>query len=113
MLTGRRGNVDVDYWTPENKNAKYPKPGGIQSGDNQKYGSTLGLFDGGYCKLRNLSLGYNLPKAVCKNIGISNLKVYVQGRNLGNIYSSVDFLDLDLGSTYYNRGCTVGLQVGF
>ena len=34
MLTGRRGQVDVDYWTEENTNAKYPKPGGIQSGDN-------------------------------------------------------------------------------
>lgn len=29
MLTGRRGQVDVDYWTEENTNAKYPKPGGI------------------------------------------------------------------------------------
>ena len=27
MLTGRRGQVDVDYWTEENTNAKYPKPG--------------------------------------------------------------------------------------
>ena len=44
MLTGRRGQVDVDYWTEENTNAKYPKPGGIQSGDNPKYGSTLGYF---------------------------------------------------------------------
>lgn len=26
MLTGRRGQVDVDYWTEENTNAKYPKP---------------------------------------------------------------------------------------
>lgn len=39
MLTGRRGQVDVDYWTEENTNAKYPKPGGIQSGDNPKYGN--------------------------------------------------------------------------
>ena len=43
MLSGRRGNVDVDYWTEENTDAKYPKPGGIMSSDNPKYGSTLGL----------------------------------------------------------------------
>ena len=43
-MSGRRGNVEVDYWTPENTNAKYPKPGGIASGDNPKYGSTSGLF---------------------------------------------------------------------
>lgn len=56
MLTGRRGQVDVDYWTEENTNAKYPKPGGIQSGDNPKYGSTLGYFDASYWKVRNISL---------------------------------------------------------
>lgn len=57
MLTGQRGQVDVDYWTEENTNAKYPKPGGIQSNDNPKYGSTLGYFDASYWKVRNISLG--------------------------------------------------------
>ena len=60
MLTGRRGQVDVDYWTEENTNAKYPKPGGIQSGDNPKYGSTLGYFDASYWKVRNISLRYKV-----------------------------------------------------
>lgn len=62
MLTGRRGQVDVDYWTEENTNAKYPKPGGIQSGDNPKYGSTLGYFDASYWKVRNISLGYKFDE---------------------------------------------------
>ncbi len=81
MLTGRRGNVKVDYWTPDNKNAKYPKPGGIQSGDNQKYGSTLGLFDGGYCKIRNITLGYNFKGDWMKKAGLSNLRVYATVQN--------------------------------
>ena len=59
MLTGRRGNVKVDYWTPENRDAKYPKPGGVQSGDNPKYGSTLGYFDASYFKVGQITLGYN------------------------------------------------------
>ena len=87
MLTGRRGNVKVDYWTPENKDAKYPKPGGIQSGDNQKYGSTLGLFDGGFCKIRNITLGYNFDKKVVKNLGLSSLRVYATVQNPFIIYS--------------------------
>ncbi len=81
MLTGRRGNVDVDYWTPENKGAKYPKPGGIQSGDNPKYGSTLGIFDGGYCKIRTITLGYNFDRKLLKSTGISNLRVYATVQN--------------------------------
>ena len=81
MLTGRRGNVKVDYWTPENKGAKYPRPGGIQSGDNQKYGSTLGLFDGSYCKIRNITLGYNFSKKMLAKTGLEALRIYATVQN--------------------------------
>ena len=82
MLTGRRNNIDVDYWTEENTGAKYPKPGGIQSGDNPKYGSTLGYFDAGYLKIRAITLGYNFEnlKAV-KDFGISRLRLYATIQN--------------------------------
>jgi hypothetical protein len=82
MLSGRRNNVDVDYWTPENTGAKYPKPGGIQSGDNPKYGSTLGYFDASYWKVRNISLGYNFNNhAWLKRLGVSALRAYVTVQN--------------------------------
>ena len=82
MLTGRRGQVDVDYWTEENTNAKYPKPGGIQSGDNPKYGSTLGFFDASYWKVRNISLGYKFDEQKwLKNFGIQSLRAYVSIQN--------------------------------
>lgn len=82
MLTGRRGLVDVDYWTEENTNAKYPKPGGIQSGDNPKYGSTLGYFDASYWKVRNISLGYKFDEQKwLKNFGIQSLRAYVSIQN--------------------------------
>ncbi len=82
MLTGRRGNMDVDYWTETNTNAKYPKPGGIQSGDNPKYGSTMGYFDASYWKVRNISLGYDFSgMRWLKNFGIDNLRAYVTIQN--------------------------------
>lgn len=82
MLTGRRGQVDVDYWTEENTNAKYPKPGDIQSGDNPKYGSTLGYFDASYWKVRNISLGYKFDEQKwLKNFGIQSLRAYVSIQN--------------------------------
>ncbi|MBK5262167.1 MAG: SusC/RagA family TonB-linked outer membrane protein, partial [Peptostreptococcaceae bacterium] len=76
MLSGRRGNVKVDYWSPENTGAKYPKPGGIQDGDNPKFGSTLGLFNASYVKIRTITLGYNFSQNWVKNIGISKLRLY-------------------------------------
>ncbi len=82
MLTGRRGQLDIDYWTEENTGAKYPKPGGIQSGDNPKYGSTLGYFDAGYLKIRAITLGYNFDKLkAVKDLGISRLRLYATIQN--------------------------------
>jgi len=82
MLTGRRGQLDVDYWTEDNTGAKYPRPGGIQSGDNPKYGSTLGYFNAGYLKIRAITLGYNFEhlKAI-KDLGISRLRLYATIQN--------------------------------
>jgi len=118
VSTGGEGQLgmyqqrEIDYWTPENTGADWQKPIYSTAGGDG-YSSLLGFQDASFIKVRNLSLGYTLDKKVCDKIGINNLKVYVQGKNLGNLYSSIDFLDLDLGSTYYNRGFTVGLQVGF
>lgn len=82
LMSGRRNNIKVDYWSEENTNAKYPKPGGIASGDNPKYGSTLGYFDAGYLKIRTITLGYNFDKLkAVKNFGISKLRVYASVQN--------------------------------
>ena len=81
LLTGRQNNVDVDYWTPTNTDAKYPAPGGIQSGDNQKYASTLGYFDGSYLKIRSLTLGYNFDQDFIDDLGINRLRVYASAQN--------------------------------
>lgn len=89
MLSGRRGNVKVDYWTPENTDAKYPKPGGITSSDNPKYGSTLGYFDGTYFKVGSITLGYNFDSnaAWFKRIGLSSARLYFTLQNAFVLFS--------------------------
>ncbi|WP_431242539.1 SusC/RagA family TonB-linked outer membrane protein [Flavobacterium sp. P21] len=81
MLSGRRGNVDVDYWTPENTDAKYPRPGGISSNDNPKYGSTLGYFDASYVKIRTITLGYNITEKFIKDLGVDRFRLYCTVQN--------------------------------
>jgi len=82
LMTGRRGNVKVDYWTPENTGAKYPAPSGILSGDNPKYGNSLGYFDASYLKIRAMTLGYNIDNINgFKNTGIDRLRLYVTVQN--------------------------------
>lgn len=87
MLSGRRNNVKVDYWTPENTDAKYPKPGGIASGDNPKYGSTMGYFDASYVKLRSITLGYDFKQNWMKTVGIGKFRLYATVTNPIVLYS--------------------------
>jgi TonB-dependent starch-binding outer membrane protein SusC len=79
LLTGRRNNIDVDYWTPDNEDAKYPKPGGILSSDNAKYASTLSYFDGSFLKIRTITLGYDFRNLI-KTPGL-RLRAYATVQN--------------------------------
>ena len=113
MLTGRRGQLDVDYWTEQNTGAKYPKPGGIQSGDNPKYGSTLGYFNAGYLKFRTITLGYNFEnlKAI-KDLGISRLRLYASIQNplvLFSPFNNESGLDPETNS-WANQNTAVGVD---
>ena len=120
ISTGGEGQLgmyqqrEIDYWTPNNTGAEWQKPVYSTAGGDS-YSSLLGFKDASFIKIRNLSLGYNFDRKLLDKIGIglSNAKIYVQGKNLGMLYSSVDFMDLDTGATYYNRGFTIGLQVDF
>ena len=111
MLTGRRNNLDVDYWTEQNTGAKYPKPGGILSGDNPKYGSTLGYFDAGYLKIRAITLGYNFDSLKCiKDFGISRLRLYASVQNpfvLFSPFNNESGLDPETNS-WANENTAVG-----
>jgi len=111
-MYGMYAQNEVDYWTPSHTNSEYQKPIYSTAGGDA-YSSLLGYKNAAFVKLRNVSLGYNLPQNICKSINMQSLKIYVQGKNLGDIYSSVSIRDLDLGTSYYNRGWTIGLQVGF
>ena len=109
---GRYNQRAIDYWTPTNTDAEYQMPIYNQSGGDA-YSNLLGYKKANFLKMRNISLGYVLPKNVISKIGLSNLKVYVQANNPFTIYSSVDFLDLDLGGSTFNRGFVFGLDVTF
>jgi len=109
---GMYAQREIDYWTPDNTGAEWQKPVYSTAGGDS-YSSLLGFKNASFIKVRNLSLGYRLDSNLCKRIGINGAKIYLQGRNLGMLYSSVDFMDLDTGATYFNRGFTVGLQLDF
>jgi hypothetical protein len=82
QLTGRRGQVSVDYWTPENTGAKYPKPGGAPAAaEGPRHGDLLNLFDASYLKIRTITLGYNFEQKWVKDAGIKRLRLYASVQN--------------------------------
>jgi TonB-linked SusC/RagA family outer membrane protein len=80
LLTGRRNNINVDYWTPTNTDAKYPNPAGPISSDNPMYASTLMYFDASYSKIRTITLGYDFSQSLIKNSAVK-LRIYFTAQN--------------------------------
>jgi hypothetical protein len=103
---------EIDYWTPTNTDAEWQKPILSTSGGDS-YSSLLGFRNASFLKMRNISLGYFIPTNVCKKLGINKFKLYVQAQNPFTLYSTVDWLDLDLGGSTFNRGWVLGVNVGF
>ena len=122
LLTGRRGNIQVDYWTPTNTGAKYPNPAGPLSGDNPKYGGTLSYFNGTFVKIRTLTLGYEVKQDWIKKFGLAKLRVYATVQNpliLFSDYHKQSGMDPETNSygdgnsavaSYVHRILTVGFN---
>lgn len=71
----------TDSWTPENTNASNPKF--IPNNSNTSNGrSSRYLHNADFIKLKNISLGYSLPKSLIKKILLQNVRIYVSADNL-------------------------------
>lgn len=85
--------------------------------------SDLYITDGSYLRLKNIQLGYTLPKSVTQRFFVNNLRVYVAAENLitftkyagydPEISSGGTSLGVDYGVYPQSRTFTVGVNVGF
>lgn len=83
----------LDYWSPENTGAYYPKPyltGGIQK--NQRT-QTKYLQSAAYMRCKNIQLGYTLPQDITMKAGISRARVYFSCDNLFTLTSMSSIFD--------------------
>ena len=61
-------------WTPTNPNGTVPRAG---ANDIEKYvDSSAIIYDGSYFKIKQIQLGYTLPKNLLSKVGISHTRVY-------------------------------------
>ena len=72
----------IDAWTTENHSNTLPYLYFADRETSNRQNSTFWLMDGSYLKLKNLQIGYNIPKYVVSKIGLAEARIYISGDNL-------------------------------
>ena len=110
-------DVPGNYWSlgeNENPNAIYPRLS--YGGNSNNYrASTYWLRDGSYLRLKNLDIGYTIPKRLVNRIHLDNVRIYLMGTNLLT-FSSFKLWDPELGSSNGQeyplaKSYTIGLTI--
>ena len=122
---GDFGNLieDVfDTWDFNPSGSKYPRLGLAEdnNGNYTKFSDAF-LEKGDYLRLKNITLGYTLPKHIARHIGLTNgsLRVYVSIDNVATItgYSGIDpevgNYGLDAGIYPSSRFFNFGVNLNF
>lgn len=105
----------LDFWTPTNTEARWPRlaaPGSDSNRNNYDNGngSDLFLLDGKYLRLKNLTIGYTLPKEWTKHLGMQKARLYINGQNLLT-FSNNSFIDPE-SSEFDSKMSTSGANSG-
>ena len=121
-------NVSKDLlnaWTPDNTNTDIPIVESQGSFSTTSAPNSFYIENGSFLKLRSLALGYNVDRELLQKVGISTLRLYIQGENLftATKYSGLDpeivggstsALGIDRASYPNNeKGLIFGLNVSF
>ena len=109
--------IDGKYWSPfntdeQNRNAKYPRLSNTGKSNNYQT-SDFWLFNGGYFRLKNVTLGYTLPRKWTQKIRMSNVRLYVSASDLFCISDYPKGWDPEMGVTSYpiTTSILVGLSL--
>ena len=122
-LRNNYGNIPAilegNYWSPfnsdeQNANAFYPRLTMVTK-DNNYATSDHWIFDGGYFRMKNITLGYTLPQQWTRYIGIDRTRLYVSASDLFCISDYPDGWDPEMGVSSYPITTSVvfGIQVTF
>lgn len=114
-----KGNMD--YWTPENPNAYFPRQKAYAAdvaGKELAANQTRYMQNAWYMRLKNITVGYTLPKELTRKVKIENLRVFFVAENIAEISGLDKHYKVDpegLGGQMYplNRVISFGLNASF
>lgn len=83
-LSGRQNTVydEGTYWSKNNVNADSPIPRWISSPTTGYNNAHRYMYDGSYIRLKNAEMSYTWNSGWVKKIGLSSLRLYINGNNL-------------------------------
>ncbi|MEL7587451.1 MAG: TonB-dependent receptor [Prolixibacteraceae bacterium] len=115
-----------DYWTPDNKDARYPAlhmdANRAQNNITDGTVTTTSLRNASYLRLKTAQIGYTLPKSFSGRYRMEQCRIYLQGNNLitwapdypiGDPEGAEGSGELTYGYYPLIRRFTLGLQVTF
>lgn len=100
----------LNSWTPQNTNTNMPRLDGSDINNTNRTSDRF-VEDGSYIRLKNLTIGYNIPGQFLEPVGVEALKVYFSGQNL---WTKTDYsgADPEIGqrssTNYLSRGVDIG-----
>ncbi|GAB3655176.1 TonB-dependent receptor [Echinicola sediminis] len=71
-----------ESWREDNQNANYPVIKPYSGASNNSRVNSVYVFDASYLRLRNITLGYSLPKAWLEGVDVSTIRVFTSAQNL-------------------------------
>ncbi|MBD0402010.1 TonB-dependent receptor [Flammeovirga sp. EKP202] len=89
-----------NYWTPENTGATYPRLSDQGSKSNYQK-SDFWLVNGAYMRIKNITLGYTLPKSLLKKVGVKKFRIYASVNDLWSFNHMPKGWDPEISSSDY------------
>ena len=111
-------NIHKDYWRTDNPNALFPRLLPSGSGGNNYLLATQWIRSAAYFRIKNINLGYTLPRTVLNKTKISSLRIYFSCQNLLTLSRAWKGFDPEINSAnaeFYPlmRTFTGGVNVTF
>lgn len=78
---GKIKSWQLDSWTPDNRDASYPRLIAERTHNNYE-NSSYWVYNAAYMRLKNLQIGYTFPERILKVLPFQRLRIYATGDNL-------------------------------
>ncbi len=101
-----------DRWTVDNPNGTMPRADCYQPGN-----STFFLYNASFVRLKNIELGYTIPKSVMGRIGFNSCRFYVSGFNVLTWAKEIKWCDPEVSGNFLSypqqRVLNLGARIQF